>query len=446
MVMRSGQHPESGMTLVEIMITLIISSIVAASTFMFFAGQQRIYETQTKLLNIQQNVWAAMEVVARYVRASGSGMYECVRPANYSDPSVQGASKLISTNPSDGPLTASLSLRPQTGIRAWDSVANQMQWIPPLWIVNNSTTDAGVVQNTDIVTVAFGNGTSGADTDVLLDPNHAFLNTTDSIVLLGANSGNMFRAGEFVLLLVTPSWGFGNNPRLDRGCTMFQITGDPTNSTMLPHGAVPFVTDGIVWNPGGNVPDMLPPAPDSLPPPTGYWLNSGNNSAGVRNFGQLTWIRFYIATNGAGTPQLMMRRLDQPGDASAAQVLAEGIEDFQVAFACDTGPNGSYDLTNLNGQLDEGINDTAKKTDEWWNNAPYDTLPPPGSQGFCNLPMAVRLTMVVRTLTPDDLIDPNLTGNGPLDVEDHRYSTRPTDQYRRRVLSTTVYPRNNKPL
>ena len=48
-----------------------------------------------------------------------------------------------------------------------------------------------------------------------------------------------------------------------------------------------------------------------------------------------------------------------------------------------------------------------------------------------------------------------------MDVEDHCYSTpccntqqattcdfsaRPKDQFRRRVLTTTVYPRNNKPL
>ena len=80
---RSGRSDsrQGGMTLVEIMVTLIISSIIAASTFMFFAGQQRIYETQTRLLNIQQNLWASMEVVARYTRASGSGMYECVHPA-----------------------------------------------------------------------------------------------------------------------------------------------------------------------------------------------------------------------------------------------------------------------------------------------------------------------------------------------------------------------------
>ena len=72
MVTARGER-EQGMTLVEIMVTLIISSIIAASTFMFFAGQQRIYEAQAKVLNIQQNLWAAMEVVARHTRASGAG-------------------------------------------------------------------------------------------------------------------------------------------------------------------------------------------------------------------------------------------------------------------------------------------------------------------------------------------------------------------------------------
>ena len=71
---------DQGMTLVELMVTMIIASIVAASTFMFFAGQQRVYETQTKMLNVQQNVWAAMEVLSRFVRSEGSGMYGCVRP------------------------------------------------------------------------------------------------------------------------------------------------------------------------------------------------------------------------------------------------------------------------------------------------------------------------------------------------------------------------------
>ena len=73
---RTVHTQSAGMTRVEIMITLVITTIIAASTNMFFAGQQRIYETQTKLLNIQQNLWASMEVLTRYTRASGSGMYE----------------------------------------------------------------------------------------------------------------------------------------------------------------------------------------------------------------------------------------------------------------------------------------------------------------------------------------------------------------------------------
>src|SRR6476659_1093844 len=74
------RRSDSGLTLVELMITIIVASLVAASTFVFFAGQQRIYDTQTKLLNVQQSVTAAMELLTRYVRASGTGLLGCVRP------------------------------------------------------------------------------------------------------------------------------------------------------------------------------------------------------------------------------------------------------------------------------------------------------------------------------------------------------------------------------
>jgi len=437
-VVRRRQRADRGMTLVEIMITLVISSIIAASTFMFFAGQQRIYETQTRLLNTQQNLWAAMEVVARYTRASGSGMYECVRPASYTDPALNGT-RLLSTAPSPGPLTPDLTAAPQAGIRAYSASTGNMQWIPPLWIVNNSNGDSinsnAVALNTDVVTIAFGNGSSGTDVDATIATN--FVNTSSAIGLTGANSGNMFRLGEFVLLLALPSWGFGNNPLLDRGCTLFQITSDPVGTSSLVHGAPS--SGNIAWNPPGNVATMLPSS-------GGY----SAGAAGVRNFGQqLSWVTFFVQDNGpGGIPNLMMWQRQLGGGISQqVQILAEGIEDLQVSFACDTGSLGVYDLTSLNGQLDEGTNDNTRKTDEWWNNVPGDNLPGINTNGYCNLPTAIRLTLVARSLMPDDLIDPAVTGNGPMDVEDHRYgTTRPLDQFRRRVLSTTVYPRNNKPL
>jgi Tfp pilus assembly protein PilW len=424
------------MTLVEIMITLVISSIIAASTFMFFAGQQRIYETQTKLLNIQQNLWAAMEVLARYTRASGSGMYECVRPASFYNTTTNDGTRLLSASPSPGPLTPSLAVRPQTGLRAYDATLSAMQWIPPLWIVNNSS-DTNVVPNTDIISVAFGNRTSGTDVDATLALAVASSASSAPITLAGVNTGNMFRLGEFILLLSTPSWGYGTDPTIDRGCTMFQITTDPAAGTTLVHTATAIAPSTMVWNPSNNVPGMI--------------ANGGyvGNAAGVRNFGQLTWVTFFIQTGANGIPNLMMQQRHL-GDASGLpQVLAEGIEDLQVSFACDTGTLGFYALNALNGQLDEGNGGAGMLADEWWNNTPNDTLPGINTQGFCNLPTAIRLTLVARTLTPDDLINATVTQNGPMNVEDHVYpSPMPAnqlDQFRRRVLTTTVYPRNNRP-
>ena len=434
---------EAGMTLVEIMVTMIISSIIAASTFMFFAGQQRIYDTQTKVLNIQQNLWAAMEVVARFTRASGSGMYQCVRPASFTNATAGNGSRIQSTNPSPGPLTPNLDTRPGTGARALNAADDTMQWIPPLWIVNNSpgtsTTDLALLvqANSDIMTVAFGNRTSGTDIDATLGLNFATTDPGTILSLVGANTGDMFRQWEFVLLLSVPDWGYGNDPVTDRGCTMLQISADPQNSTILPHNSVTENVGDILWNPNGNVDAMLPAG--------GY----GASAAGVRNFGQLNWVRFFIRRAGAGgAPNLMMQRLHLGAPANAPEILAEGIEDLQLSFACDTGTLTTHNLAQVNGRLDEGANDTSKRNDEWWNNVPADNLPTMFTPGFCNTPTAVRITMVARTLLPDDLIDEAATGNGPLDIEDHRQtaSPRPTDQFRRRVLSTTVYPRNNKPL
>lgn len=441
------QSSTAGMTLVEIMITLVISSIIAASTFLFFAGQQRIYETQTKILNIQQNAWASIEVLSRYVRAAGSGMYECVRPADYAN--LTTGERMPSSIPDDGPVTSggavitSLATRPQTGIRAYDQVGG-VQRIPPLWIVNNSTSDTiagmAVVQGTDIVTVALGNRTSGTDTDATLA---AAVGQTDPgtvFNLVGAGTGSMFRASEFILLLATQLWSYGVDPSADRGCSLFQITNDPTGGTTLLHasGSPP---GGSPWNPVGNVTAMLPAG--------GY----AATQAGVRNFGTLTWVRFFIRYDPATLPgsaasppipQLMMQQLDL-SSSSTPQVLADGIEDLQIAFACDVGTALGPDLTQLDGTFNEGSDDGSRRRDEWWNNVPGDNLPALGAAGFCNLPTAVRLTLVARSLTPDDLIDPTATNNGPSDIEDHRYSPRPVDQFRRRVLSTTVYPRNNKP-
>jgi hypothetical protein len=140
-----------------------------------------------------------------------------------------------------------------------------------------------------------------------------------------------------------------------------------------------------------------------------------------------------------------MERID--GSAPAGpQVLAEGVEDLQVAFACDL---------NGNGTLDEGSPPSI--TDEWTLNATGDPIEVSNARK-CNQPSAVRVTLIARSLTEDNGINAALLDNGRPAAENHAAHTasanpscnNPTvwdgnnyqDQFRRRVLSTTMYPRN----
>ena len=452
-----GQRaPEKGMTLVELMITMIIASIVAASTFMFFTGQQRVYETQTKMLNVQQNVWAAMEVLSRFVRSEGSGMYGCVRPVggivaspppnrslgvnpdNSDDPPV------VPPNPAGVVTVHDLASRPNAGLRAYNAATGQVQRIPPLWIVDqvdpNQPSTAGIVGGTDVITVAFGNRSSGTNFDSPLLG--AVTPTCYGVAPLTGNA-TMFQPGEFIVLIGTPPMG---GIVSDLGCTLFQIT---TVTTTLNHASggtsacLPPPTTGCtssVWNPPATVASLVP---DTYTP-------TPSTTSGIRNFGDFWWVRFAIRTKTqAGVPLttlgmpgvthdipvLTMERIDG-SPTTGPQVLAEGIEDLQVAYACDP---------NADGVLTEGPN-TA--TDEWMLNDPNDVIATNNALK-CNQPSAVRLTLVARSLTEDNGIDATLTDNGRPKVENHAVHTPDNnfytgrDQFRRRVLTTTIYPRNN---
>jgi type II secretory pathway pseudopilin PulG len=452
------------MTLVELMVTMVIASIVAASTFMFFAGQQRVYETQTKMLNVQQNAWAAMEVLTRFVRAAGSGMYGCVRPVGgivVAPPLTRTPAATV--DDSDDPPVAppntvhNLSVRPSAGLRAYNAATGQMQRIPPLWIVDQEDgTDTGIVAGTDVITVAFGNKTSGTTFDSPLAGIGVVSVASNVTIPLPSGNAAMFQPNEFIVLVGEP--GMGGNAS-DIGCTLLQVTSssasDPNNNFLV-HAQ-------NSWNPASNIPAMIPGT-------TGYgaFAPDQNLNTGVRNFGEFWWVRFAIRTKDANgnylsnpgkcvstggsthdIPVLTMERLDGTAATTGPQVLAEGIEDLQVAFACDLDANGRLIATN------------DQNTDEWKLD-PNDTTIMLTRGAKCNQPSAIRLTLLARSLTEDNGINASLTDNGRPAVENHAAhaqnpypactddlndpnwnSSNFQDQFRRRVLTTTVYPRNN---
>jgi hypothetical protein len=372
------------------MVTIAIAAIVASATFTFFVGQQRVYETQAKMLDVQQNVWAAMETVTRYTRAAGTGMYLCTRDRDFDD---------------TGPITVDPppvgATTPATGLRAFRS--GSVVRIPPLWIVD------GASGAPDQITVAFGNGSFGNQSDAQLGAAMTAANPT-AVIALAQPAGlvpsitSMFRTNEFGLLLDE-----SGNTAGDRGCTLFQITGIVASPPQLQHG------NASAWNPGANIAGYIP-----------FDYQTGTNRGVVRHFGQLTWVRFAINAGNATTPPVLtMERLDR---SDGPQVLAEGIEDLQVAYGCDLQP------ATPDGVLTEGSDAAGRANDEWVLNQTGETIPT-----TCVKPTAVRVTLIARSLTPDSTLT-HVTSNKKPAAENGAAGAQ--DQYRHRVLTTTVYPRN----
>jgi len=380
-VRRDGR---AGLTLVELMVTLVVAGLVTSSSFVFFAGQRRVYDAQMKVLGVQQNLWAAMDTVARFVRASGMGMVGCV---NTTDPTPTGATP------------------PQTGLRAYTAgPPAQVIRLAPIWIQN------GVNGAPDAITVVFGAGTFGSFSDVTLG---ASVQRASDAVVTPAGLTSSFRAGEFALLLDTSGLPAGP-PLNDRGCTLFQITGVNAGANTLLHASTSS------WNPPGDVAGLVP----------FDYVGGAAPKAGVRDFGSLSWVRFSIDSSGA-SPQLMMQRLDGLSGPTTPQVLADGIEDLQIAYACDLVPAAP---AGPDGVFSEGTDGPTRLADEWTYNVAGDAPP-----AACVRPQAVRLTIIARTTVGDENLA-NVAANAKPAVEDGAAGAR--DNFRHRVLTTIVSPRN----
>lgn len=128
--------------------------------------------------------------------------------------------------------------------------------------------------------------------------------------------------------------------------------------------------------------------------------------------------RFTIG-NVDGVPTLLMD--PDSGGSAAAEPLAEGIEDMQIAIGADA--NGSGGISEVGTGADD---------DEWYYNYSGDSAPS-GSAAI----RAIRITLIARTL--DQLKGANASFQRPK-AEDRSAGT--ADRYRRRVLRAIVEVRN----
>lgn len=60
-----------GFTLVELLITMLVSGIIMAGVYTAYLSQQQLYTAQEQVVEMQQNIRAAMDMITRGIRMAG---------------------------------------------------------------------------------------------------------------------------------------------------------------------------------------------------------------------------------------------------------------------------------------------------------------------------------------------------------------------------------------
>jgi len=79
---------KKGITLIELLVALVICGIVIAAIYRLFIGQTRAYTVQDQVVEVQQNVRNAMEILLRDLRMAGFDDDNLISTINIANPIV----------------------------------------------------------------------------------------------------------------------------------------------------------------------------------------------------------------------------------------------------------------------------------------------------------------------------------------------------------------------
>lgn len=348
-----GGADRGGLTLVELLVVLVLAAILSAGLYAMTAGQSRTYNAQLAGLGAQQNVWGAMEHLQRQLRLAGYGFGGC-----------PGGIINKWSGRGDGIVPAeTVAFR---GFNNCSLHAYRGDAYPP-------PEGACPAQGSDSFAVAYSSGAmTGSLSAVRISRE---MRESSAALWTGACSG--VRQGDLLVL-----WEPGSR----KPCTMIQATRTPSTCTPRDRDCKSEKKICMLQHDPGAQSVYNPPRGNNIFPPGGY-----ATGALVVNLGAVEApLKFSIDRSGA-VPRLVQWRLP---DRSDEEVIAEGIEDLQVSWACDR---------NENGELEEGADPVSRRSDEWAHNVAGDVSPcqvpagcvPPGCTRTLTV-RAVRLTLIGR--------------------------------------------------
>lgn len=325
----------SGFTLIELMVVLVIAGLLLGGVYSMLIRQQQSYQTQNQVVEVQQNLRSALILLRYDLRMIGHGLTEGTAPisAHLDNQAVALGTDAITIVSNVGAASVTI---PNGPVSSYPLVTGSAVSVPVASVAGFPTT------------------------------------TPYSIDLIDFSTGILIANAD-----VTGVTG-----------------GSPPTLTLMPCPSVPC--------PASMNLSLVAGSYIGLTPQTISYQVDLNTTADCQN------------------PPCLERTV-----GGVASVLAEGVEDFQVAYGFD-GISGMP----LDGSLSEA--GTAANDDEWVFNAPGDTWPIDTS-GL----RAIRISLLLRTTNRDPGFKGALTGV----LENHTW-TSALDGYRRRVVQFVENVRN----
>ena len=329
---------EDGLTIIELMVSLLLSSMLSAGLFYLVSGQSKTYSAQLGSLVTQENLWGAMEYLQRQVRYAGYGGWGAC------------PNGVVNMYDGSGGTTAS-TLIPY---RSYNN-CNIFKRDP--------ATCGSATDGTDSFTVTYDSDalTNGVGTVRIVDA------MPSSSSILKVNGPGSFKQCDLLILY---------EPGTSKPCTVIQETQDPQktgNKWHIQHN--PAGCDGIYNPPGGH----------NIFPTGGY----GANALVIRFGSTSSMPRHFAVDDTVNPPRLVTwstRNANPSADKANLEVVADNIEDLQLTWACDVNANGLFEETP-----------GSPTTDEWAYTATGDTAPACGTAKTGQ----VRITLVGRTTSAD---------------------------------------------
>jgi len=418
---------QHGLTLIELMVSMLLATILIGGLFYMMTGQERTYSNQMRALTAQENLWGSMEYLQAEIRKAGTGFSGCSGQMKSNlDASIAGSSVA-------GVFTA-------------------------MAVYNNQNLFTGLNDGTDSLSLQYyavgdfdGGSSSVRVTRGMPNP---------SAVLWVNNPGAL--QDNDLIVLCTPGGGWGLVLQLTQAPQ--QIMGQDNDGDGVADWRLQK-NPSSPWNPSG----MNNP----LWPPNGF----GAGSTIVRIGGNPADQFYNFAIDNTRDPPMLV--MWQGTNTANRQVVAEGIEDMQISYTCDNGGPGTSNCggncqvpgTAPDGEYYEGActessgdntcncaddDCTARQDDEWVNNVPNDVNPDCSASAI----RMVRITLISRTASAvqgdrlgfrppaeDRMAGTTGTATGTTKISGSNASDDLADTgnigtYGRAVLTAKVKPRN----